>query len=364
MRILFFTDTLLAGGKERRLTELMKALNSMPDISFELLLMNKDIHYKEVLHLDIDIHYIIRKTKKDPIVFHKLFTHCKKYRPDILHCWDSMTAVYSVPVCKLLNVKLVNGMVTNTLRQQSVLDKFWFRAKLTFPFSDYIVGNSSAGLRSYKAPVNRSMVIYNGFDLERINGIIPEDLIKKQLNIRTKYIIGMVASFNENKDYKTYFSAACSILNNRKDITFLAIGNDTNSSDSRSLIKDEYVEYFRLLGRKSGIESFINAMDICVLSTFTEGISNSIMEYMAMEKPVIATNGGGTNEIVTDNETGFLVNQSDPEELAGKMEILLNDFNLRNKMGLAGKRKVMTGFSIEQMTRKYCDLYRFLLSNF
>ena len=53
-------------------------------------------------------------------------------------------------------------------------------------------------------------------------------------------------------------------------------------------------------------------MDICLLSTFTEGISNSIMEYMALGKPVIATDGGGTKEIVDDGETGFLIGQSDP----------------------------------------------------
>ena len=71
-----------------------------------------------------------------------------------------------------------------------------------------------------------------------------------------------------------------------------------------------------MLGIRSGIESLISAMDICVLSTFTEGISNSILEYMALEKPVIATAGGGTNEIVIDNKTGFLIKQSNPEELA------------------------------------------------
>ena len=274
-----------------------------------------------------------------------------------------MTAVYSVPVCKLINIKLVNGMITNSLTRQSIFDNYWFRAKLTFPFSDYIVGNSFAGLKSYRAPFKRSMVIYNGFDFKRINGIIPGDIIRDQLEIRTKYLIGMVASFSENKDYRTYFSAACSILDKRKDITFLAIGNDTDSADSKGLIKDEYIEHFRFLGRRSGIESYINAMDICILSTFTEGISNSIMEYMAMEKPVIATDGGGTNEIVVDSITGFLINQSDPEELAGKIEILLNDNDLRKRMGKAGKQHVITGFSIEKMISRYCDLYRLLLSN-
>ena len=81
------------------------------------------------------------------------------------------------------------------------------------------------------------------------------------------------------------------------------------------------------------------------------------MEYMAMGKPVIATDGGGTKEIVKDRETGFLVDQSNPEQLAGKIEILLNDAGLRSEMGIKGKTRVSELFSIDQMTTKYVDLY-------
>ena len=111
------------------------------------------------------------------------------------------------------------------------------------------------------------------------------------------------------------------------------------------------------------MESFVNAMDICVLSTFTEGISNSILEYMALEKPVVATSGGGTNEIVVDNVTGFLIGPSNPEELAEKLDMLLNDADLRASMGQAGKQRVLNEFSIDKMSGKYIDLYKMILSD-
>ena len=72
MKILFFTCGLGPGGKERRLMELMKELKNHPEIEFELVLMSDDIHYKEVLDLDIKIHYLIRNTKKDLSVFYKI----------------------------------------------------------------------------------------------------------------------------------------------------------------------------------------------------------------------------------------------------------------------------------------------------
>jgi glycosyltransferase involved in cell wall biosynthesis len=357
MRILFFTDTLDVGGKERRLTELIKALSLHKEIDFELVVMNKDIHYKEILNLGIKIHYITRKTKHDVSVFYRFYKLCRSYKPDFVHCWDSMTAIYLVPACKLLKIKLINGMVVDSPVKQNLSNKYYLRAKLTFPFSDVIIGNSKAGLLAYRAPENKSIVIHNGFAFSRTKNLISMEEIRKELNIDSGYIVGMVASFSENKDYPTFFKAAEILLKNRNDITFLAIGNRTDSKESGSLISDRFLGHFRLLGRKSNPESFINAMDICLLSTFTEGISNSIMEYMALGKPVIATDGGGTKEIVDDGVTGFLIGRSDPEQLASKIEILLNDQSLRAEMGAKGNARVSELFSIEQMTGKYVDLY-------
>jgi len=357
MRILFFTDTLDVGGKERRLTELIKALNLLKEIDFELVVMSKDIHYKEILDLGIKIHYITRKTKHDVSVFYRFYKLCKSYKPDFVHCWDSMTAIYLIPACKLLNIKLINGMVIDSPVKRNIFNKYYLRAKLTFPFSDAIIGNSKAGLLAYRAPENKSIVIHNGFAFNRTKNLTSMEDIRKELKIDSGYIVGMVASFSDNKDYPTFFKAAETLLEHRKDITFLAIGNRTDSEDSRNLISGQYLGQFRLLGRKSNPESFINAMDICILSTFTEGISNSIMEYMALGKPVIATEGGGTKEIVDEGVTGLLIGQSDPAQLASKIEMLLNNEGLRSEMGKKGNERVSELFSIEQMTGKYVDLY-------
>jgi len=335
----------------------MKVLKQRQVCDFELAIMNDEIYFREVLDLNIPIHYLIRRTKRDLSIFQMFYDVCKDFNPDIVHCWDSMTAMYSVPICKLLNIRLVNGMVVNSPERQNILNKHWRRAKLTFAYSDVIIGNSKAGLAAYRAPDNKSHVIYNGFNFKRADDLIDHNKIREELRITTRYIIGMVASYSNNKDYKTYFEAAQILLHKRKDVTFLAVGKDTDSTLSRHHIKHENADFFRLLGNKSSVESFIYLMDIGVLSTFTEGISNSILEYMAMGKPVIATNGGGTNEIIVDRETGFLTSRSNPKELAEKMEILLNNDELRVKMGCAGKERIQKCFAIDNMVNSYLDLY-------
>jgi len=362
MKILFFINGIYLGGKERRMIELMKELKKMPQFSFELVVMNDEINYTEIHDLNIKIHFLIRKTKKDFSIFSNFYKICKEYKPDIIHCWDNMTAIYSIPSRILLNIKLVNGMVVDSPLQQNVFNKNWLRARICFRFSDIIIANSKSGLSAYNAPKQKSAVIYNGYNFNRNNNIIDKDNIRSQLKITTPIIIGMVATFSEYKDYKTYYNAAKIILQKRNDLTFLAIGNNTDSLASKELINDEIKNHFRLLGKESGIESFINIFDVGVLATFTEGISNSILEYMAMEKPVVATSGGGTSEILLDNKTGFLVKAGDPEILAQKIEYLINNPSIASQMGKNGKERVSQLFSIDQMIKKYVFYYNGLIN--
>lgn len=357
MKILFFVSGLGAGGKERRFTELMKALKYHENIEFELVIMSHDVHYEEVFDLNVKIHYLIRKVKKDPFVLYRFMKLCRSINPDIVHCWDTMTATYCAFTCKILGIKLVNGMISDAQYQKNIFNKNRFRALITFPFSNIIVGNSRAGLIAYSAPQNKSVVIHNGFNFNRIADLTEIEKIKSNLNIKARYIIGMVATFSRNKDYVSYFAAAKKLLESGYDICFLAIGYNTDSEEAAGLIDKQFLSNFRLLGKRSDVESHVNAMDICVLSTFTEGISNSILEYMALGKPVVATDGGGTKEIVEDGKTGFLVKQRNPDELAEKMEKLINDIDLRNKMGMAGKERVHKMFSIKTMTEKYIKIY-------
>lgn len=361
MKILLYIDCLAAGGKERRFVELIKSLRFQEEIDFEILVMSHDIHYKEILNLNFKIHYLIRKTKKDPAIFFRLYKLCKTIRPDAIHCWESMTAVYSAPICKLLNIPLINGMIIDAPRK-SFFNSNFFRATLVFPFSKIIVSNSFAGIKAYGATNRRNIVIHNGFNFNRLTKVADKEKIRAQLEIKTKYVVGMVATFSKNKDYKTYFNAAQILLSQRQDITFLAIGNRTDSFFARSLIKTNNLKHFRLLGKKTEIESYISIMDVCVLSTFTEGISNSILEYMAMAKPVIATDGGGTNEIVVDNKTGFLVKVSDEKDTSDKIQFLLNDEDLRITMGKEGKLRIKEDFSMEKMMNEYILLYRNILA--
>lgn len=354
-------DSLRAGGKERQLIELSKGLRYKKEIKYELAVMSDKIHYTEAWETSNKIYFLIRKVKKDPIIFFKLLKICKEFKPNIIQTWDSMTSIYALPVAKFLGIKLINFMIRDAPSQLHFFDKSRIRSKLTFPFSDIIVSNSYAGLQSYEAPTNKSICIHNGFDFSRIENLLPKKIIKEKFGIKNEKVIGMVASFSENKDYKTYFKSAENILSKNDKVIFLSIGDGPNLKRCQNMVNVKFKDKIKFLRKQKNIESIVNIFDIGVLATFTEGIPNSIMEYMALGKPVVATNGGGINELVVDGVTGFLVESENIYEMVEKIEFLLKNENVARSMGNKGKERLIKEFDLDRMTDKFITLYQKLL---
>jgi glycosyltransferase involved in cell wall biosynthesis len=361
MKILYIIDSLRLGGKERRLVELLKDLETKKYIRCQLVVLSDDAFYNYVDMLDIKIHHLIRKCDKDPYIFIKLYKICKDFQPDIIHSWEAMCSIYVLPVAKLLGIKLINGMITSAPTKLKLFGKSWIRSKLTFPFSDLIISNSYAGLKSYNAPKHKSYCIHNGFDFSRTRNLEDQDIIRKSFKIDSAHVVGMVASFSPRKDYETYILSAIQILQKRNDLTFLAVGDGSTLEKYKGMVKPKFKKKIKLIGKQNNIESIVNIFDIGVLLTdqdiHGEGIANSILEYMALGKPVIATSGGGTSEIVIHDKTGYLIEPKNTEALSKKIEFLLNNKGKAKLLGKAGKERVIREFSIKKMRNRFIKKY-------
>lgn len=368
MKILFFINGIHPGGKERRMLELMKELKLRKEFEFELALMNTEVSYPAIFDMGIKLHYLIRKTKKDLSVFNKFYKLCRDFKPDIIHCWDSMTAVYAIPACRLLKIKLINGMVVDTPSKRNILNKNWLRARLVFPFSDVIIGNSKAGLAAYKAPPKKSECIYNGMNLNRfINLKEPSSVYNEIFGVNSDriFIVGMVAAFEIRKDYKTLIKAAATLIPLHDNLRFILVGGGAGLEEIKNSVPASLLNKIIFLGKKSNVESIINIFAVGILLTNSkvhgEGISNSIIEYMALGKPVISTRGGGTNEVVIDNQNGFLIDPNDEDQLIKKIELLIKNEDLRNKLGKKGIEMIHEKFEIKIMANHYVSIYHQLL---
>ena len=365
IKVLHFIDDLGSGGKERQLVDLLKGLASYKNIICELAIMSHNLYYPEANKLNISIHYLIRRNNKDPKILLKLYNLCKVSEPEIIHTWDSMTSVYAVPIVKILGIKLINGMIRSAPQRLKPFGRVWLRSKFTFPFSDAIISNSSAGIKSYSAPLIKSICIPNGFDFNRIKNLQDKKIIKEKYGINTEEVVGMVASFSNKKDYVIFILAAQKILQEFDNVTFLAIGDGNNLNKCKKRVEPQFQNKIKFLGNQKHVESIINIFDVGVLSTninaHGEGISNSIMEYMVLGKPVVATWCDGNRELVLNGKTGFLVKPIDVEDMYSKISQLLENKHLRNKMGDAGKERIYHKFSLERMTNSYSSLYENLI---
>lgn len=354
MKVLFFIESLKAGGKERRLVELIKGLSSYSDIQIVIVVLSKDVHYKEITDLNVIIHYLDRKrNSRNFNIFFRFMFFVKSTKPDLVHVWGNVSGIYTIPAKIFLKFKLINSQITDAPKNFNLSLTY----KLNFFFADLIISNSKAGLESYRIDSHKSIIINNGFNFQRINKISPSENLKIKFGISTKYIVGMVATFYELKDYPTYISAAIKILNDRKDISFLCIGAG-DKTKYQKMVPSKFNDHILFLNEQNEIEAIMDLCDIGVLSTYTEGIPNSVMEFMALGKAVIATNGGGVKELVTNEKTGYLVSEKDSNDLSSRILELINNPELSFKMGRAAKKRIKKNFNISRMVISYYTNYK------
>lgn len=367
IHILMLTDSLKAGGKERRLVELLKELSTKPDICCHLAIIDHQIHYQEIYQMNVKVHLLRKKIKKDPRIFYQLYRLCQTETIDIMHTWGAMPVIYGLPVAKLLRIKLVNSLITNAPSSFKLLEERHVAARLTFPFSDAILSNSQAGIKAYQAPSHKSFCIYNGFDFARVQDLSPSADIRARFSIQTKHVVSMVGAFEARKDYITFIKAALRLLDIRDDVTFLCIGGGDMMNESRALVPERWRDRIVFTGRQRDVESIVNASTACVLLTnqevHGEGISNAVMEYMALAKPVVATRGGGTAELVDASESGFLVQPNSVDELTEKLTFLLNNPREAQVMGEAGRKIISDRFSLDKMIEAYYNFYHTVLTS-
>lgn len=361
--LLHFIDHLGAGGKERQCVELVKVLVRQGH-QVCVVSMEHGLFYKELETLPgVRIEYLVRQTRFDPKIFLAFLRLCRQLRPDIITAWHSMPAVYAIPAAVLLRIPMVSAFIQDA---PTVLSRGQrLRSQLAFRFSRAIVGNSSAGIRSYAPPPARTVLIPTGYDLARLGPDSDAGILRGPRGLGTARIVGMVASFSEFKDQPTLIRAAQRILRTRQDVVFVFVGSGPTLPACQAMLDNDTERgHILFLGAVPGdtVEKIVRDFDIGALATFTEGISNSIVEYMALRKPVVATDGGGTSDLVEEGASGFLVPAGDVDSLEARIRQLLDDHALCRRMGEHGRQRIVRDFLIGDTLEKFCALYRRLLS--
>ncbi len=359
MKIIFFIESLRAGGKERRMIELLHYLKNNTDYKMYVVSTEEEVHYKYFYDLKIPITILKRKwVKKDPSMFVRFYKIAREINPDIIHTWGTMTTFYAVPSKILLRKPLLANLVSDSKKYF----QYWSLSNLFFMiscfFANYIIGNSNAGLLAYGINKKRQCLIYNGVRLERFDVTADKDEIRNIIGVKTRFMVIMVASMTKYKDHDLLLDVAKHTYETNKEITFVVVGDGEEYHRIQKRCNEEDIKNTILLGKRDNTENLIYAADIGILCTYGEGISNVIIEYMALGKPVITTDQiGGSRELIEEGKSGYIV-ESNAEKITFLILKIFADENRRIDLGKRGAEIIRSKFDIRRMGQEYCNLYK------
>lgn len=353
--VLFVANDLHVGGTQRQIVELAKGLYTSGQFNVTIAIMEAGGEFEEVVAPFIDrLVMLDRGGRIDARPLFKLMTVAKRSRTDLIQGYDWISVAMGLVCAGVLGVPFLHGGIRSGMPALPWQERLSSRlARL----SDAVVANSKVGVRSYGLGGDpRVKVIPNGVDLQRFCNVTPL--------IRPRPTVCMVANFSRFKDHKTVLRSAALLKSRGKEMLYLLIGHDHGTLGE-----------LRRFCREAGLEScvhfitgvtdtapYVAGSDVCVLaSSAGEGISNVLLEYMALGKPVVATLWPGNAEVIEDGQTGFLVAPFAPEPMADQVLNLVEDGALASTIGYAAQRQVRRSFSLERMVHAYESMYAALL---
>jgi glycosyltransferase involved in cell wall biosynthesis len=211
---------------------------------------------------------------------------------------------------------------------------------------------------------SRMTVIHNGVDTSRF---FPDPAarvaLRREFGIPPgDFCIGCVGRLSPIKDYPTVLRAVGELHAAAGNWRLMVIGEGPERSRLEGLLEEhpEWRRQVQFLGLSARIGELLRSMDVYVLSSITEGISNSLLEAMASGLPVVATATGGNPEVVVDGQSGILFPVGDAGNLARHLHALYARPEERSRLGEEALRRVRESFSLEAMVAHYETLYESL----
>lgn len=210
----------------------------------------------------------------------------------------------------------------------------------------------------------RIEVVRNGIDPARFS-VDPARAAEARARIRAELKLGerqpvilQVARFHPVKDHATSLRALAETVKQIPEAVLLLAGDGEKRGELEALTESLGIaRHARFLGVRRDVPDLMAAADVFVLSSLSEGVSVTLLEAMGCEVPIAATAVGGNGEVVAHGETGLLSPRGDPRELSENLVRLLRDADLRQRMGAAGRRRLLELFAEERMHRRYAEIY-------
>ncbi len=357
------------GGLENGLINL---INLMPAEKYRhiIICLKGSTQFRQRLQRDdVQIIDLQKKEGQDWASFFSFYKILKQHKVDIVHTRNLAAIEYQIPAfVARVKCRVHSEHGWDTFDPEGNNKRYQLLRRLISPLIQVFIP-LSLHLQSYlieKVGVSEKKIdrICNGVDIKKFYPVaIKKPVSNCPLKVDEHSVcIGTVGRMHGVKDQITLVKAFIALVTVHPElmgvVKLLLIGDGPLRQDAIELLEiNRLTEYAWLPGERDDIAEIMRLMDIFVLPSQAEGISNTILEAMSTGLPVIATAVGGNTELVKAGETGLLVPPLNPAAMASALFLLVTDKQKRQQMGEQSYQRVLDNFSIQAMVNRYIDVY-------
>lgn len=362
MRLLFVIDemeAITAGGSERQVLELIEFARAAGH-EVELCIF-RGTQWLTPEQAQCAIHRLDLGPLLSARTFARLirfgaFMRRSRFDAVITMFWEANLLI--PPLARMSGVRIVIGCRRNLNYWMS--DRVALLQKISNVFATRLLANCNAVKEVVAARERTSRekidVLYNGIDVGRFRpDLAARNNARASLGIRSdEIVVGNTSTFRPIKGVDTFVAAAGLVAESAPHCRFLLVGDGPERSRiEREIATLGVTDRFLLVGSQKEVAPFLLAMDIAVLSSRSEGFSNSLLEYMAAGLPSVASDVGGNGEAL--GECGLIVPPDHPDLLAQAIVRLATDPGLRARLAEAARTRAADVFSRRVAARQFSD---------
>lgn len=283
---------------------------------------------------------------------------------DLVHAWDADAAVFGSAAAKWAGVRYITSR--RDLGQIYARRKLWLMRWADRGAAAVVVNAEAIRQHMLETglPSARVFLLHNILDMAEFDGEAVRPF-PAAAALGSGPCVGCVARLNAEKDVATFIRAARKVRDRRPDAVFVVVGDGPERRALEALAAELKISAAVVfLGDITEVPALLKHMSVGVLvPSRNEGLSNSILEYMAARLPVVATDCGGNRELVEDGVTGFVAPCGNADRVAVAILRLLDDPSKAKAMGVAGCAKVVQGFASAVLARRMKELYDGVVSS-
>jgi glycosyltransferase involved in cell wall biosynthesis len=356
VRVCFLIDELTNAGTETQLLALIRGLDPRRVQPYLCLLRGQSELSRALEPDQCPVARLQVGSLRNPATLIKAWRFAwflRRENIDILQVYFPDSTYFGVPLAWLARVP----RIVRTRNNLGYWMTPWHRGlgRMCNRLTDALVANCDAAretvMNDEGMESERVVVLENGVDLSRFRSSEPRD---PTLSRR----VGVVANLRPVKGLDTFVRAASILKSAHPNLTFHIAGEGPLRPNLESMARERALgDRIVWEGSVTDIPRFLAGLDVTVLPSRSEGMSNALLEYMAAGKAIVATSVGGNSQLIENGIHGLLVPPDDPDALSAAVGHLLNDSDFANRLGQAARWRVEERFSREAMLRRFESFY-------